>query len=483
MLRDSCRPTSGEAKRDPLDYRGALHRILKLVDYERMSPTPSFAQEAHHQARYDLRRIGALLQRLERPHEKTPTVHIAGSKGKGSTAALCASVLHQHGFCTGLYTSPHLHTFRERISVDGASVSEASFAALVEKIWEPMEEVGSDPCYGRVTLFELLTAMALVHFNDEHTDVNVLEVGLGGRLDATNVVIPRVSVVTSISLDHTQILGNTLEHIATEKAGIIKPGVPVISAPQPPSVMEVIRSVCHDRGTTLVEVGRDVLWEGGAPHIPHGARAASGQRLKIQGRQGTYDLWMPLLGDYQMENAATAVATLEVLKEQGYEVSYQALEKGFACVDWPCRMEVLAASKFGPLVVADGAHNPYSVARLRDSLPLYFDYDKVILILGVSQDKNLTEIVGELAKMAPRVIATSSRHLRAALPSALAGAFRDHGIKATEVAQADHALQAALDEANDGDLVLATGSLFLAAEVREAMKGIPPELYPEFGVV
>ena len=447
-----------------------------------MSPEASPDQGTRPRVRYDLGRIGAFLEHLGSPGDGTPTVHVAGSKGKGSTAALCASVLCQQGHRTGLYSSPHLHTFRERIAVDGLPISEADFASLVEKLWKPMEEINARSVYGQVTLFEMLTAMGLVHFRDRLTDFNVLEVGLGGRLDATNLVTPQVSVITSISLDHTSVLGDTLEKVATEKAGIIKPGVPVVSAPQLPQVMEVIRDACLHRGAILIEVGRDVRWDPGPCPAQQGSRAAKGQKLTITGRLGRYDLSIPLLGEYQLENAATALAALEVLREEGHEVSEEALRDGFARVQWPCRMELLMGQEGGPLVVADGAHNPYSAARLRDSLPRYFDYASLFLVVGVSRDKNLEGIVAELAQMEPGVIVTSSRHPRAASASALAQAFLSHGIRAQEVAGVEQALRLALEKAGDRDLVLATGSLFLAAEVRETVKGIEPELYPELVV-
>lgn len=485
-----------------MDYRGALGRLLQLVDYERMtSPT-------RDRVRYDLGRMEALLHRLGDPHVGTPTVHIAGTKGKGSTAAMCSSVLYQQGYRTGLYTSPHLHTFRERICLDGTPVSQEEFAGLVEDVWPAVEWLGHSGGHSRSTMFETLTAMALRYFR-ERADFQVLEVGLGGRLDTTNLVTPEVCAITSLSLDHTGVLGNTLSSIAGEKAGIIKPGVTVVTSPQVPEAMEVIESVCRERGSELIKVGQDFQWPSWRQiHV-----GPDGQSFEVDGRLGSYKLWMPLLGDYQLENATTAVAVLEVLKERGFGISEQAMVEGFKRVHWPCRMEVLKRS---PLVVCDGAHNPYSAARLRDSLPSYFDYRRVVLVVGVSQDKNLEGIVGELAALEPplnplltkegrsllggegtygrsfkRIIATRSRHPRAAPAEVVAEAFLAHasgGSDTLEVAQVDgvdRALAAALEQAekNDSDgagtLVLATGSLFVAAEAREAIKGIEAEVYPE----
>lgn len=458
-----------------MDYTTALDRILNLVDFERMVSS-SQNQFPTKPARYDLKRTVAMLDMLGNPQKGRPTVHVTGTKGKGSTAAMCVQVLCQQGYRTGLYTSPHLHTFRERISVDCAPVTETDFAALVDELWLRMEEVTS---YGRMTLFEFLTSMALFHFRKVDTRFNVLEVGLGGRLDATNVVTPQVCIITSISLDHTSVLGNTIKLIAKEKAGIIKPDVPVISAPQSEDVAAVIRTVSQNKRSRLVEVGREVTWEASACQASDLSRVAMGQELTVRGRLGRYDLWIPLLGDFQAENAATAIAALEVLVEQGYPLSADSIRRGFANVQWPCRMEVLDPGVSGPLVVADGAHNPHSAAKLRDSIPKYFDYDRVVIIIGVSNDKNLEGIVAEFAAMNPLVIATASRHPKAVPTPILAESFQAHGLQVIETKDTTDALETALEQALNRDIILATGSLFVAAEIREVNMGIKPELYPE----
>ena len=464
-----------------MDYSDALQRLLRLVDNERINST------VRTRVRYDLRRMEALLKALDNPHEDVPTIHIAGTKGKGSTAAMCSSVLSHGGFRTGLYTSPHLHSFRERISLDGAPLSGETFAALVEEVWPSVEQVTREAGLGEVTMFETLTAMAFKCFQ-RMADIQVLEVGLGGRLDTTNLVGPpglKVCAITSLSLDHTSVLGNDLASIASEKAGIIKSGVPVVTSPQAPEAMAVIESVCLEKDVRLIRVGTDLTWEASQ----QGPRA---QEFQLTGRLGTYQLSMPLLGSFQLENAATAVGVLEVLNETGFRVSHRALEEGFRKVSWPCRMEVLSEA---PLVVCDGAHNPYSVAQLGQSLPAYFDFRRVILVTGLSKDKDIANLVEELVPLCEsrgpdkdeylqerrdaRVIVTSSRHPRAADTVALADHFSRRGIETTQAQDVKQAMELALSEAEEGDLVLATGSLFVAAEAREHMKGIEPELYPE----
>ena len=459
-----------------MDYRQALSSLLGLVDFERMDTS------TRRRVRYDLARIEALLSRLGDPHTSRPTVHIAGTKGKGSTAAMCTSVLSSQGYRTGLFTSPHLHTFRERISLDGEPVSEIEFSDLVQEVWPDLEGVSAKGGHGEVTMFEALTAMAFCHFR-RRADVQVIEVGLGGRLDTTNLVTPTVCAITSLSLDHTSILGNTIESIASEKAGIIKPGVPVITAPQEARAMATIEDVCRDRGARLIKVGEEITWT-------PGTRGPQGQGFTLRGRLEEYQLSMPLLGSHQLENAATAVGVLEALTEADLPISRSAMARGFEGVSWPCRMEVLSAS---PLVVCDGAHNDHSAARLRESLHAYLDFCRAVLVVGISADKNLGPIVRELATIGAdstgkpaRVIATRSRHPRSAPARAVAEMFTsvDNRLDVSVVEGVDRALSAAIDEAvsdasGTGTLVLATGSLFVAAEAREALKGIEPELYPE----
>ena len=447
-----------------MDYQESIDRMLSLVDYERNSHASPRQLEI-----YDLRRTVALLERLGNPHTKSRTIHIAGTKGKGSTAALCDAALHAAGYKTGFYSSPHLHTFRERIRRDTKPISEAEFSDLVVQVWPQQQWVTDNAGLGPVTLFEFMTAMGFLSFANGNVDFQTMEVGLGGRLDATNVVTPNVSIITSISLDHTGVLGDSLAQIAAEKAGIVKPGIPVVVAPQAPEAATAIGQVCDRLGVTQIQVGREVTWE-------EGPADAAGQSLSVQGRLGRYELYIPLLGAHQLENATAAVAALEVLREQGHSIPDEAVRQGFANVDWPCRMEVIFIS---PLVVTDGAHNVYSVEALLDSLPRHFTYSRLLLIAGFSGDKQVEEMVKRLSHVDPVVIATGSRNPRALPPQAVATLFRKFGSSATEAATPKDALNLGLNEAGENDLVLATGSLFLAAEVREAALDIEPELYPD----
>ena len=448
-----------------MNYRESTNRLLSLVDHERVQPSLPRQKRI-----YDLGRMEMLLGRLGNPHLGIPTIHVAGTKGKGSTAALCDAVLHSAGYRTGFYSSPHMHTFRERIRLNTEPVSEDKFAHLVADLWQDQEWVPVNTDLGPVSLFEFMTVMALQCFKNELVDFQTIEVGLGGRLDATNVVQPSVCVITSISLDHTAILGDTLEQIAGEKAGIIKPGSSVVVGPQRPAAHAVLMSVCEQRQAHPVVVGRDLTWH-------PGERDSAGQSFMIRSKSGEYQLHMPLLGAHQLENAASAVAVLESLTEQGYSIPDQAFAEGFASVSWPCRMEVLSQS---PLVVADGAHNAYSMAALLDSLPKYFDYSNLVVIAGFSRDKSVKDMIALLAKGTPKVITTRSRHPRSTPPQELAGLFREQaltGVKATESIR--DAVSQAKEMAGPNDLILGTGSLFVAAEVREVLLRIEPEVYPD----
>ncbi len=429
-----------------MDYQQALDYIYSFIDYEKV-PRP------RDPARYDLRRIEELLGRLDNPHLKARSVHIAGSKGKGSVAAMVASVLTASGYTTGLNTSPHLHTFNERIRVDGELISESELASLVERLKPEVEAVNRKATYGQLTTFELITALAFAYFELKGVDFQVIEVGLGGRLDATNVVQPEVCIITSISFDHTEVLGNTLAQIAAEKAGIIKPNSIVVASPHIDEVDRVIEQTCRTCQVGLVRVGGDVTWQGLGFD-------SSQQSLRVEGRLASYELSIPLLGQHQLENAATAVAALEVLAEKGFHISRDSITKGLEQVSWPGRLQVLSRR---PLVVVDGAHNPDSARKLRQSLEQYFDFDRAILIIGVSSDKDIAGIVSELVPFFDKVIATHSIHPRAMPTASVVAELSRHGVEAAVTEDISTALPLALTLAGENDLICVTGSLFVVA--------------------
>ena len=447
-----------------MDYSKAVDFLLSLVDHERPGP-----RGPRQKAIEDLSRMEAFLNSLGDPHRRVPAIHVTGTKGKGSTAAMCDAVLRAGGYRTGFYSSPHLHSFTERVRLDCLPIPEAEFAALVEQLLPNQQWMTEDSGLGPVTLFEYMTGMAFQCFAQQRADFQTIEVGLGGRLDATNVVMPEVSVITSISLDHTAILGDTVEEIAADKAGIIKPGTAVVVGPQLPNAMKPILAACEKLDISPVQVGDDVSWR-------FESASMDGQCFSVKTRGAEYRLTTPLLGRHQLENAATSLAVLECLRERGYDISAEAIKDGFANVDWPGRMEVLSRV---PLIVVDGAHNEYSVQVLLASLRQYFDYDRLLLVAGFSRDKNVQGMVEKLAQAGDLVFATRSRHPRSMPPHDIAAVFRGCGVEAEAIADSASALEAARQAARPGDLVLATGSLFVTAEVREAVLGIEPELYPD----
>jgi len=443
-----------------LTYEQALRTIFERTNYERKTDIP------YPERVWRLERVEELLEALGNPHRAFRSVHVAGTKGKGSTTAMIEAVLRQAGHRTGMFTSPHLHTFRERIRIGGELIPEGDLASLVERM-APILRARPE-----LTVFEIITALAMGYFAEQKVDFGVFEVGMGGRLDATNVLQPVVAVITSISLDHTRVLGETLEAVAREKAGIIKPGIPTVTAPQRPEAMRVILDTCQERDAPAQVVGVDWHWRiVAADH--------SGQTLTVyhSGHENAPeypDLRIPLLGAHQLENACTAVAAIHVLRQQGVSIGEEALRRGLRNVHWPGRMEILGTR---PLVVVDGAHNPYSAGRLLEALAEYLTYRRVILVYGAGITHNPQ---GQLAVLLPAVHAayfTQAHHAKATPPEKLQAMASALGQEALTTGSVREALKLALDAAEEDDLVLVTGSLFVVAEAREAwaeFNGLPP---------
>lgn len=434
-----------------MEYPEVIAYFRSLTDYEK-TRIERYAPET-----LDLARVEALLASLDHPQDRFPTVHVTGTKGKGSTAAMVESCLRAAGQRTGFYTSPHLHTFRERIQVDAHKIAREEVVSLAGEVRGHVDQIPG------VTTFEAITALGFLHFARAAIDVGVIEVGLGGRLDATNVITPEVSVITSISLDHTYLLGDTLAEIAIEKAGIIKPGVPAVSAPQRSEAADVLEAVCHDRGSPFVLVGRDWVHEPG----PAGLDGQSFRIERVAGGASRLDgeYWLPLLGRHQVENAATAVATLQVLRERGFQIPVRAVQEGLRSVRWPGRLEVLSRE---PLVVVDCAHNPYSVQVLIKALEEWFPARRWVVVFGASVDKDIAGMVEALLPVSAYVIVTRSDHPRAAAPIRLADTVAEVGGGAEVSVNVSRAIERALDVRDSADGVLVTGSIFVVADAREA---------------
>jgi len=412
---------------------------------------------------WNLERLKGLLARLGNPHKRFPSLLIAGTKGKGSTAAMGESILRQAGYKTGLYTSPHLHSFRERIRLSGEAVSEEQVVELAQQLKPYFDDTPN------LTAFELITAVAFVAFAEANIDAAVLEVGLGGRLDATNAVDPAVAVITSISYDHTQILGETLTLIAREKAGIIRPGALVISAPQYDEAMRMIEQVCQEHQARLVVVGRDWKWEPGSFSL-------DGQSFSVCGQ--TY--WLPLIGGHQVVNAVTAMAAVTGFAERtGLKVAPEAIKAGLAKVTWLGRLEILSRE---PYLVVDSAMNGDSAEKLVQALKRYFPGRRVIFIFGASNDHPIRDMLKALLSLSSQMFIVASRHPRAEKPEKLAALASEMGYEVRPMSSVPAALDSALAEAGPDDLICVTGSLFLVADGREAWlrrNGLPlPALDP-----
>ena len=454
---------SSDLSQPPLTFDEAIEMSMELVDFERSTHFPDHSQ-------FHLERVIMLAERLDRVDKAVPTVHVAGTKGKGSTCALITSILTSAGCKVGFYTSPHLHSLRERVRIGLEPISKEEFAALVPQIWPAVEAVGEDGGYGGVTFFEMMTALALVHFRNVGADVQVMEVGLGGRLDATNILTPEVSVITSISLDHVATLGDTIAKIAREKAGIIKQGVPCVIAPQAePDAMAVFQEVARERDSEILSVEEQYSCEAGDADT-------RGQSLRLSGQRSELYLWTPLLGDYQLENIATAVAAIDVLRDRGFDVPVDAIVSGVQDVSWPGRLQVFECD--GRTLVVDGAHNPYSIRRLLQSLRRLVSVDNVVLVFSALGGHSAGGMLEELSTLSPCVVAVQSRHPRSSRADRIAQSITAAGLNL--VAQSGTVaggLRIALETADAGDLILCTGSLALAGEVLEYLEGIEPEIY------
>ena len=431
-----------------MNYEQALNYINSYTDYEK-TPVP------HAAANYDLRRVVELMGYFNNPHLKPGSIHVTGTKGKGSTAAMIASVLTAAGYSTGLYTSPHLLDLRERIRIGCELISESEFTAVMEKLVPAVEEVNLKAHYGKITTFEVLTALAFIYFTEKKTDFQVLEVGMGGTYDATNIIEkPEVCVLTSISYDHTDILGSTLKEIAGEKSGIIKQGCTVVSSPQQYEATQVIQEACEQKHAKLFKVGRDINWR----EIDYDINV---QHFLVAGRLDAYDLTIPLLGQHQLINAAAAVGSLEVLIDKGFKISKDNIRRGLADVNWPGRFQVVGRH---PLVVLDGAHNPDSARKLRETIERYLRAQKAVFVVGASSDKDIKGIVTELAPITGKVVATRAGHPRAMAPERIVSEFTAHKISAEIAPDVPAAVKRAVALAGENGFVCVTGSLFIVAE-------------------
>ncbi len=427
-------------------YQQALDYLYSFIDYSLKG------QKAMLTVDFNLERVFTLMDSLGNPQQKYPSIHVAGSKGKGSVCALCAAALQAEGYKVGLYTSPHLHDYRERIQIDRTMISKSDFVTLVDEIKSHVEAVP------HLTTFEIGTALAFWHFARQNVDVAVIEVGLGGRLDATNVVIPRVSVITALFLEHTLILGDTLAKIAAEKAGIIKTGIPVVLSPQKEEARRVVAQVAAKHDSPLVQVGEDYTFEPVTTTLDNQSFTIQSKKTNDQ-----TELMINLLGPHQIENATTAYAALQVLRDQGVAISERAIRKGFSLAEWPARFEVFQGK---PPVIIDAAHTQEAAEKLHQTVELHFPNQPIILVFGVSEDKNVSGMLSALLSKTNQIIYTKSTHPRAMDVDALMAIDLPRDVPTKAVADVGQAVADAILLAGDDGVVLVTGSIFVAADAR-----------------
>lgn len=437
-----------------MTYNEALQYLESFINYEKIN-------SYNYKSSLKLERMNRFAALLGDPQKYTRSVHIAGTKGKGSTAVFVYSILKSAGFKAGLYTSPHLIDFRERIRINDELISEEDLSAILEKIKNVVESHMKDD---RPSFFEVYTAIAYMYFKEKKCDIAVYEVGLGGRLDATNIIEPLVCAITPLSYEHTDKLGCTLKEIATEKCGIIKSGSICVSAPQEDEALGVIKNTCGERNTRLILVGKDISFK-------EMLSSEDWEGFNVSGLSREYsNLRTRLIGSHQMINAATAIGVIEALKIRGVKISDEAVNMGIESARWCGRLEVVSKN---PKIVFDGAQNRASSAALARTVKKIFKYRKLILVLGVSMDKDVKGIAEELIPLSDHVILTmSSIKARAMDTKKIKEAVESVDKKLESLSttfSVGQALKKALSKATNTDLILVTGSLFVVADAAKVL--------------
>ena len=439
-----------------MNYDAAVRYLLSL-GRELAAPTQAAA------AKFDLENIAVLSERLGRPDRAYPSAHIAGTNGKGSTAAFLESILRQAGFHTGLNTSPHLEKINERVRVNGAEITDSDFAETLTRIQQVIEELlAAGKLRAHPTYFECVTAMAFQYFAEARVDFGVFEVGLGGRLDATNILTPVVTLITNIDFDHENFLGHSLQEIASEKAGILKKGVPVVIAAQRPEAREVILSRAKELRCPIVEttqayrVDNQVMEDG----------CIRAQITEIaSGWSATLAPQLP--GRFQLQNAMNAAAAARILRARGYLIPENAIEQGIAAAEWPGRLEKLQSR---PDIYADGAHNPGAARELAGFWQENFAGRKIFVLYGALRDKAVDEIAGMLFPHAAEVVFTEPRTSRAISAAQLSEIAAHHAAQSSVIPDAEQALDYLVSKATPDDAVFVTGSLYLVGQLRHYWK-------------
>lgn len=448
----------------PSAYQKAMRFLASLADFERLRIV------RYNNENFNLERMRTLLKRMGNPQSEFKSVHVAGTKGKGSTCAMCCSMLQATGYKVGLYTSPHLVDIRERITVDGQMIPHAEFARLVR-----MVERASSKMRVRPTYFDALTAIAFKWFAEQKVEIAIVETGLGGRLDSTNVLKPEVTAITSISKDHMQQLGNTLTAIATEKAGIFKSGVPAVTVIQDPAVEDVLRQIADKAGAPFDVCGKTIefsyRFESSRMVGPHNRICLTTPNSRFE------HLPVPLIGEHQAVNCGLALSIIDRLKMRGIPINDNRVMEGLAKAEIAGRMEMISQM---PRVLVDGAHNAASLEALMKAIGQHIPYDSMVVIFGCCADKDIAGMLQQITGGADKVIFCPIKNVRTADPEELAARYVELYGKMAQVA---HTLEDALHIANRAvtkeDLICITGSFYLVGEAKKLLATRGPELFSQ----
>jgi dihydrofolate synthase/folylpolyglutamate synthase len=435
-------------------YSQAMKYLFEKTDYERG------LKLRYNVSTFNLDRMRNLLSLLGDPHLKIETAHVAGTKGKGSTCTMLAKMLEANGYKVGLYTSPHIVSLHERIQINSAMITQSEMLGLINRIYGPVEKLSKT---GTPTFFEIMTAMAFMHFHDKKVDFAVIETGLGGRLDSTNVVQPSVIGITSISMDHMQQLGDTIDKIAGEKAGIFKKGVPAVTVEQDPKVMKVLKSHAAQKSTPLSVTGQDIdfsyRFEFSKEHGPHNRICISTDTSKFE------HLRVPLPGEHQAINCGLAIAMLDKLKCAGYEIDDQKAIEGLYAVRLEGRMEQICDD---PRVIVDAAHNAASIRAVMQAIGQHVPYDSMVVVFACNSDKDVAGMLHELQYGADKVIFTRNNSPRSMYPQDLADMYTEICGKMCQTALSlKQALQTAYSAVGREDLICVTGSFYLVGQAKQ----------------
>lgn len=451
-------------------YEAALDYMYSFINFEQRP------QDRYMTAKVDVSRPKRFLDLLGTPHNKFPSIHIAGTKGKGSVAALCATCLQAAGYKVGLYTSPHLQDFRERIRIltpddrDGR-IPKADFVNLIETVKPAVAEIPD------VTWFEILTALGFLHFAQQDVDIAVVEVGLGGLFDSTNVITPLVSVITNISIDHTQYLGNTLAEIAYRKAGIIKPGVPVKTVAQKPEAMAQLLKIAKEQKASIQVVGQQWRYRAGA-QPPNESKQelilTHSPDQQFISDQTTIEL--ALAGDFQLENGTVALAALHAVHAAFPKLDLTAVRQGFAQVQWHGRLQIVHQAEDSPTILVDCAHNADSAQKLCDALTHHYQYENLWLVFGSARDKDIEKELEHLLPAVSGIVTTTVNHPRSATPDEIAEMATKLGATAYPIADMETAVATAWNLANPNDLICVTGSIYIVGDLLNRWESLQSQL-------